>query len=309
MNANAEGSKGTVLLVDDDPFNIELMEAFLHPVGFATVAAGNGDEAWSLLTTGDAVRIDVIVLDRMMPGLDGMGLLARLKADPCWRDIPVIMQTAAAERHQVVEGVRQGAYYYLTKPYAREVLAAIVHAAVADHTNLRRLREQKDRIDGGMTSLTQAEYACNTLDAVRALASHLSTQFPDPDGAVLGISELLLNAHGHGNLGIDYDDKTRLLREARWEIEVLRREQLPENAAKRVRARLEKHADRVELTITDDGPGFDWRPYLELDANRAFDTHGRGIAMARMLSFDELEFLAPGNAVRGIAYRKRPALE
>lgn len=294
---------GTVLLVDDDPFNIELMEAYLQPAGFNTVSAANGEEAWAVLTTGDATRIDVVVLDRMMPVLDGMGLLARMKADPRWRDLPVILQTAAAERHQVVEGVKQGAYYYLTKPYAREVLTAIVYAAASDCANLRALRAHSEQVHQATAWLTRADYACNTLAAVRVLAAHLASLCPSPDDAVLGVSELLLNAHEHGNLGISYDDKSRLLREARWEAELILREQQPENTVKRVRASLERLPDRAVLTISDEGPGFDWRPYLELDSDRAFDTHGRGIAMAGMLSFDEMEFLGNGNTVRCTMHR------
>ncbi len=55
----------------------------------------------------------------------------------------------------------------------------------------------------------------------------------------------------------------------------------------------------VHFTIHDEGRGFDWRPYLDMSPSRAFDTHGRGIAMSKLLSFDRLEFLDPGNEGSG----------
>lgn len=297
MNFPAHSARGTVLLVDDDAFNIELMEAYLRPTGYATVSAGGGEEAWALLTAGDAVRFDAILLDRMMPGLDGLALLERIKSTPALRDIPVIMQTAANDKLQVAEGVKKGAWYYLTKPYSREVLAAIVYAATNDYEQLRRLHASISQEATGRRFLTRADFACATLDEIQQLATYLATLFPRPENTVLGISEILVNAHEHGNLGITYAEKSALMREAAWVQEVTRREALPANAVKRVRARFERLEDRLILTVKDEGEGFDWAPFLSLDTERAFDTHGRGIAMARMMSFDDIEYRGCGNEV------------
>lgn len=57
------------------------------------------------------------------------------------------------------------------------------------------------------------------------------------------------------------------------------------------------------VTISDEGDGFDWRPYLEIDPAQATDTHGRGIALARMLSFDDLWYTGTGSQVTGIVRR------
>jgi anti-sigma regulatory factor (Ser/Thr protein kinase) len=58
-----------------------------------------------------------------------------------------------------------------------------------------------------------------------------------------------------------------------------------------------RREEAIDITVTDQGPGFDWQAYLTLDESRAFDSHGRGIAMARMLSFDKLEYRGCGNQV------------
>ncbi|MCX8018369.1 MAG: ATP-binding protein, partial [Rhodocyclaceae bacterium] len=114
---------------------------------------------------------------------------------------------------------------------------------------------------------------------------------------VLGLSELMLNAIEHGNLGIGYAEKTRLIAEERLEAEIARRLALPEYGVRKGRLSIERLPDGYEFTIKDEGSGFDWRAYLELSPERAYHTHGRGIAMARSLSFDRLEYKGCGNTV------------
>ena len=66
----------------------------------------------------------------------------------------------------------------------------------------------------------------------------------------------------------------------------------------------------IEITVTDQGCGFDWQSYISLDEHRAFDSHGRGIAMARMMSFDTLEYRGCGNQVVGtIVNSSKPSPE
>ena len=114
---------------------------------------------------------------------------------------------------------------------------------------------------------------------------------------VLGLQELLTNAVEHGNLGISYADKTRLVLENRWADEVERRLAQPGWGRRTVTVTLSREAGDITLTIQDEGDGFDWRKYLEFDPERAFDPHGRGIAMARMMSFDALDYQGNGNTV------------
>lgn len=297
MGYTATGARGDVLLVDDDPFNIELMQAYLANTGFHCITASSGEEAWQKINDTGAA-FETILLDRMMPTLDGLELLIRIKATPHLRDVPVIMQTAANERQQVAEGIKHGAYYYLTKPYSREVLVAIVEAAVADYANQRALRAGLSKEQTGRSFLVRADFVCRRMAETKLLAAYIASFFPKPESAVLGIAEMLLNAHEHGNLGIGYQEKGRLMKRYAWLPEVERREALPENAHKEVRATLERSDDRLVLTVRDQGAGFDPTPYLGFDTDRAFEAHGRGIAMARMLTFDELEYLGCGNEVR-----------
>ena len=82
-----------VLVVDDEDFNRQALRYCLEPVGFEIDEAGDGVEAWALLSRGGD-RYDAILLDRRMPEMDGMAVLAKIKEHPSLKDIPVIMQTA-----------------------------------------------------------------------------------------------------------------------------------------------------------------------------------------------------------------------
>ena len=79
--------------------------------------------------------------------------------------------------------------------------------------------------------------------------------------------------------------------------EIERRLELPENSNKFVEVTFIRRDQAIDITVTDQGAGFNWQSFLTLDENRAFDSHGRGIAMARLLSFDNLEYRGCGNQV------------
>lgn len=140
-----------------------------------------------------------------------------------------------------------------------------------------------------------AEFQLRTLPEARTLATALSDFYPQPQRAFLGISELLINALEHGNLGIGYQEKTQLLQQGRWEDEIERRLALPEHADKKVVVTLEHDSREIRLTISDSGAGFDSQNYMEMSDERAFDPNGRGIAMSRVTSFDTIEYHGSGS--------------
>lgn len=286
-----------ILAVDDEALNLEILgEYFDGETDFALSTAASGEEAWATLQAPGA-RFDIILLDRMMPGLDGIGLLRRIKADSRLADIPVILQTAAGLPEQIREGMEAGAYYYLTKPYLGDALLAIVHAARSDYVARQSLRRQLHDHIGALQFMTHAEFSIQTLDEASRLAAFIAGTCPNPEVAVLGISELLVNGIEHGNLGLGYADKTRLKLNDEWHGEVARLAALPENAGKRVRLSFSRNGDGIQLRIGDDGRGFDWHDYLELCPERACDPNGRGIALARMMSFSQLRYEGCGNTV------------
>jgi CheY-like chemotaxis protein len=122
-----------ILIVDDDEMNIEILVDILEDAGFETTYAENGQEALGVLESDAAGKIKLILLDRMMPVMDGMEFKEAISLDDRWKDIPIIFQTAASQPKDLVEGMQTGAYYYLTKPFDKEILLSIVHAAMKDN--------------------------------------------------------------------------------------------------------------------------------------------------------------------------------
>lgn len=284
-----------LLAVDDEPINLELISECFAGLDYSLDQARDGEEAWTMLN--GPRHYDAIILDRMMPELDGLALLHRIKADGRFAGIPVIMQTAAGDPEQVREGLAAGAYYYLVKPYRCDSLLAIVRGALDDAAYRRQLQLRLRRHVDALRLLDMAEFSFRSLEEAEILAAFIAHGCPHPDTAVLGISELLINAVEHGNLGITYEEKTMLKTEGRWQEEIRSRLELPEQQHKRVRLSVLREGGTTKIRIRDEGRGFDWKKYLEFDPERAFDPNGRGIALARMTSFEALHFEDCGNTV------------
>ena len=115
--------KTTILVVDDEEDIVELVQLNLAREGFQTLACTTGEKA---LEIAESRLPDLIILDVMLPGIDGMEVCRRLKANPDTRQIPVLMLTAKVEEADVVAGLELGAGDYVTKPFSGKVLAARV---------------------------------------------------------------------------------------------------------------------------------------------------------------------------------------
>ncbi len=134
MNAFDPRKLAVVLVVDDEERNVKLLETLLHADGHATLAARNGNEA---LAIAAAEKPDLILLDVMMPDMDGFETVERLKADPGTRQVPVIMVTALDDRESKLRALEAGAEEFLSKPIDRADLTVRVR-------NLLRLKEYGD---------------------------------------------------------------------------------------------------------------------------------------------------------------------
>jgi DNA-binding response OmpR family regulator len=288
--------KSRILLVDDDDFIQLVIGENLAQLEFAVDIAKDGQEAWEKISINPQAY-DLVLLDKVMPRMDGITLLKKIRADKNLTELPVVMLTGADRAEDVVEGLAAGAYYYLIKPATQEVLSRVVKNALDESNRKRELLNRIGQQKSNLRLLHSAAFAIHTLQEAKDLALLLADISMNPERTVSGYSELLINAVEHGNLGITYADKSKLLSEGKWTDEVELRLQSPAYADKQVEVVLDKVADQLKVTITDQGQGFDWRKYVQFDPDRAFDLHGRGIAMSKVLSFDRLEYLGNGNSV------------
>lgn len=287
--------KYTILLIDDDPNNLRILKMDLED-RYNIITAVDGVDGWDILVRHKD-EIKVIMLDRMMPRMNGLEFMKKIKSEKEYADIPVIMQTASAEKDKVAEGIKSGVYYYLTKPYYKEVMLSIVAAAAEDYAKYSEMRKALREYRPKIHLVKDSNFEIKTLEDAKYLSTFVAQFFPDPERVVFGISEFLINAIEHGNLGVTYEDKTRLNTEGGWKEEVERRLLLKENISKVVSIKYKNSGDKISLTIADCGKGFDWKKYIDITPERATHNHGRGIAISAKTCFDDVKFLGKGNKV------------
>lgn len=289
--------KTRLLLVDDTPAALKLLSLMVSSMGWEFDSAVDGEEALTKIHAQAPGYYSVVVSDWLMPNLDGLGLLKALKKDPERRHIPVILQTALADKESVQQGLSAGAFYYLAKPLDMELVHSVIGSALRDYKTHQNLRSELTKITESFGTAKQAEFEYKTLEEARGLSSLLASLCAEPDEAVVGLFELMVNAVEHGNLAITYDEKTQLIDEGRFVAEVQQRLSDAAYSHKFVTLSLQVRPDEVEITIRDMGPGFDFEPYLTFSLERMLHNHGRGIMMANQSGFKTLEYSEGGRQV------------
>jgi DNA-binding NtrC family response regulator len=138
-----------VLIVDDDPVQRRLLESMIQRFGYQVMVAEGGDAAVRALVGPEASRIDGVVLDLVMPDLDGLGVLARMRE--AGLTIPVIVQTAHGGIDTVVSAMRAGATDFVVKPAGAERLQVSLHNALATKALAGELQRLKRKHDDTLT--------------------------------------------------------------------------------------------------------------------------------------------------------------
>ncbi|WP_226506680.1 response regulator [Pseudomonas sp. MWU16-30317] len=192
MNIPTSASKGTILIVDDAPDNLALLSDALDDAGYRVLVALDGTSALSRIQRR---RPDLILLDALMPGLDGFDTCRQIKADATSADIPVLFMTALTESEHVVKGFEAGAIDYVTKPIeCNEVLARI-----ASHLRTARI----------LQSATTRKASFEDASAQRCLATRFALTEREIEvlhwvtcgktnkdiGDILGLSPRTVNKH------------------------------------------------------------------------------------------------------------------
>jgi two-component system sensor histidine kinase/response regulator len=183
-----------ILVVDDEPSNVDVLCDLLEALDYRTVGAGSGDAALALARDREP---DLVLLDIMMPGMDGLEVCRRLKADAATASIPVVFVTALSDAEDRARGIEAGGDDFLTKPFSRPVLVARIRS-------LLRLKAAQDQLAESYRRLRALESLKD--DLTRMVVHDLKS----PLTGMLGSLEMVLD----GDAGPLTADQLRLLGDA-----------------------------------------------------------------------------------------------
>ncbi len=154
-------AKETILLIEDDPDIVELLQYRLEREGYPVITARDGERG---VQTAKQRKPGVILLDLMLPGVDGLEVCRRLKQDETTRDIPILMVTAKGEESDIVTGLELGADDYIAKPFSPREVIARVRAVLRRGT--QRENGKRTRIELGDVVLDKERHEVSVAGSV-----------------------------------------------------------------------------------------------------------------------------------------------
>jgi len=202
-------SRDIVLVVDDNPDTLGFLTETLEAGGAMVLVATGGEQALAIV---ERITPDVVLMDAVMPGLDGFETCRRLKALAATADVPIIFMTGLSETEHIVEGFSAGGVDYVTKPIVLEELTARIRVHLA---NARRERSARMALDTAGRFLLATDGEGAIAWATPQAAKLLATLVPGPDATVLPEeirAQLAARARGEaeGSVGVTLDGGRRL---------------------------------------------------------------------------------------------------
>jgi anti-sigma regulatory factor (Ser/Thr protein kinase)/CheY-like chemotaxis protein len=304
-HVNANAGAGRVGIIGDNTRDLEAAAERLSALGFGSIlvdtpSAIRDPDAWA------GADVDVMLVRAPLEPVETVQLLESLRDNP--RQAPV--WTIVLSRHQSPADrqrlIHAGARHLLTMPVEDASLSRVVRAALVDLATSKAIQDYVASHKSAVGRMLSAVFEIRTMDEAQKLSTMLATNCPAPEKVAIGIWELLSNAIEHGNLEIDYDEKAKLLESGRFEGELARRLGQAPYADRVARVEFKRAAKSIRLRVTDEGPGFDFRRFVEADLPMD-RPNGRGIGIARTLCFDRVTYRGPGNVVEVVMAIDRDA--
>lgn len=287
--------KPTLLIAEDDASTALVVSDLARSLGWQVVLALDGEQA---LHQYEEQEPDLVLLDYMMPLLDGFEVLDRLRQRGS--QVPIIIATASTEPGLILEALRLGATDFLRKPFEHLLLLR----NILGRENRRHRSQRLEVLAISRIISHSVEFDIeNDLTVASGVCHYITRSLTDPESAYhvrLGLEELIANAIEHGNLGFSREDKTAALGndQGSWTRLIAQRAATPPWSDRRVRIVASLEGKQLEVLIQDAGSGFDHRNLPNpLAEENLLLPNGRGIFLARQ-QFDEFEYLGKGNLVR-----------
>lgn len=294
-----------VLIIDDSRVLTMFVESIVKTIENCEPYVINDVSNIIELLHNEENIFDVIIMDRMMGDVDGIDILKEMKKDRKLRNIPVILLTGMDVREDIIEGIKAGAFQYLTKPIDHAELIDSIEHALIDHEYKRLTLESFRTSKDAISFINCGNFEYKNVEQCSNLSIMLATCFPDPESAIIGLTELMMNAIEHGNLNISCQQKKEFQKQGRLFEEVSERLESDEYKDRVVKVDYECNDKYVTVIIEDQGEGFEWKNYAadNIEINNT-DFSGRGIMIAKSMSFDDVEYNEKGNKVTVKSYFK-----
>jgi len=282
-----------VLVVDDQEALRALLARLLEREGFDPVQAEDGAQAVELYKSDPPL---VVVSDIMMPRMDGLTLLNEIRRID--RNATVILMTGQGNEDVLLKALRGGASNFFKKPFnVRELIDEI--RKVVEF----RLEAARSSLFSPLLVEETKRFVMPRADSpffpiINQITLQLPCLMPQEDilNLKIGIEEVITNAIEHGNLGISFEEKSKAIQEGRL-AELIADKGRESNAAGRaVRITSCLSPEMFEITIRDDGSGFDWRTLPAVEPENLLAFNGRGIFLTKIY-FDEVIYNDSGNEV------------
>lgn len=288
-----------ILVVDDQESILMLMQDLLQEQGYEVLTASDGAAALEVYRDHHPA---FTLTDISMPGLSGLDLLRQIKALDS--EAIVMLMTGAGTENYAVEALRLGAANYFNKPVDINDLINTLnqYATLAEGYDIENYAAEF--LKGERLELAVPNDLAHANHAVQLIVNHARSIFPLADIFTLrfGLYEMVINAIEHGNLGINFEEKSRALEDNRLCDLIRERALEPERLDKRVHITCDIKPEGMRCGIRDEGNGFNHSVYSKIeDPAELFEQistslHGRGILLTR-LQFDEMTFNEKGNEV------------
>jgi len=287
-----------ILLIDDEELVRDELGGLLEDNGYEVITGADGEEGLELFRSE---RPDMVFTDVRMPRRNGLSLALSIRQEA--PHVPVTVITGHGSESMVIKALRSGVTDFIKKPVHLEHLIT----ALGRMETARRpiIQSGRQKLPLGTEELERSWiYTLKNTPAVVpdfvdliirrcALSMHATSAVE----LVLALRELILNAIGHGNLGLTAAEKSKALETNTLTKVLQERAQRPEMAKRRTAVKVIVRAQHITVRISDQGEGFDWSTLPDpLDPSNLLSAHGRGILLARM-SGDNLVFNDAGNEV------------
>lgn len=289
-----------VHILDSDPDILSLFQHMLKDESYGSIYHKSINELKDQLHSNDRL----IILSRYIQSEDSFEYIKELRANPSFKNIPIILMTTSLKDKQIAELSDLKINFFLSKPINKESVLIAIQSLLEQNIKHAIHSEQKSFLKSipPLTTLYTANY--KTHNEGYAILEFLKILLNDDDNITFALKELIDNSIEHGLYKIGLEKKKKLLDQEKWGEEISKKESLLKNDPLFVNIRFKRFNDKLEVIIIDPGKGFDWKEFNKIDTSRSSWPNGRGIAKALSIEDGKVEYNDQGNQVKVTKFLK-----